>query len=197
MGEIKFTSKEKKVLLVLFKEFNVYYNANSLSKIVGISRIGAMKILKKFLKENILVSQQIGKSIVYKINLNDDYTRKLVSFLLADEAHNFERWKDEFKELSGKEIVLLYGSTIKNYTQARDIDVMVIIKDKVHKRINEILNERRKILPKPLHDIFLTKEDMIKNVKMKKPAIIDTIKNAIVLYGQEEYVAIIKNVTSI
>src|SRR3989344_5606339 len=198
MSDLQWTIKEKKALLVLFKEFNVYYNANSLSKILGISRIGAMKILKKLFNKNILISMQIGKSIIYKVNLSDDYVRKLIAFLLADEAHGYERWKEEFKELAGKErIVLLYGSVITNYDKARDIDIMIIFKKKDTQKINEILDKRRKLLPKKLHDIKLTAEDIIRNVKLKKPAIINTIKNAIVLFGQDEYVEIIKNVTSI
>ena len=68
---------------------------------------------------------------MYKLNLEDDYVRNLIAFLLADEANNFKRWKDEFKDLfKGERIVILYGSTIKNYEKAEDIDVMIVIKKK-------------------------------------------------------------------
>lgn len=198
MSDLQLTVKEKKAILVLFKEFNIYYNANSLSKVLGMSRIGTMKILKKLLKKDILISRQIGKSIVYKVNLSSDYVQKLIAFLLADEAHEFERWKDEFKDLAGRErVVLLYGSAIRNYDKARDVDIMVILKQKDRRNINKILDKRRQLSAKPLHDIKLTAEDFIRNVRLKKPAIIDTIKNAIVLFGQDRYVEIIKNVTSI
>ena len=100
--------------------------------------------------------------------------------------------------MAGKgRVVILYGSVLKNYDKARDIDLVVIINKKDWNKVGEILDKRRGILAKPLHDIRLTANDVIRNVRQKKPAIIDTIKNGIVLFGQEEYVDIIKNVTSI
>ena len=198
MSDLQLTAKEKKALLVLFKEFNAYYNANSLSKVLEISRVGTMKILKKFLHKDILVSKVIGKSIIYKVNLSDDYARKLIAFLLADEAQEHKQWKFDFESLDGKgRVVILYGSVIRNYDKAKDIDLVIIINKKDWNKVGEILDKRREILAKPLHDICLTADDMIRNIKQKKPAIIDTIKNGIVLFGQEEYVDIIKNVTSI
>ena len=192
------TQKEKEALLILFKDFSSYYNANSLCKSLGISRVGTMKILKKFHKKNVLINRQIGKSIVYKINLEDDYAGKLISFLLADEAQNFKRWKDEFKDIFKKDrIVMLYGSSIKNYEKASDIDIMVIIKKGEYKEVKKILGQRQVFLTKPIHSIELTIKDLLNNLEKKQKAIIDIVKNAIVLYGQEKYVEIIKNVTSI
>ena len=93
------TEKEKKALLILFKDFSSYYNANSLSKLLNISRIGTMKLLKKLHKNNILIERKIGKSTVYKVNLEDDYVRSLIAFLLVEETNKFKRWKDEFKDI--------------------------------------------------------------------------------------------------
>lgn len=189
------TKKESEALLIIFRDFSHYYNANSISKILGISRIGAMKIFRRLLKENIVEYQKIGKSIVYKPKLNEDYACKLIAFLLVDEANNFKRWKEEFKELFKEgRIILLFGSAIKNYNSAKDIDIMIIAKDKDSKEINAVLKEKENLLPKKLHTIKLTAEDLSKNIDDKNKAIIDIIKNAIVLYGQDKYVGIIKNV---
>jgi len=194
---ITLTLKEKQAMIILFKDFTNYHNANSLSKTLGITRIGAMKLLKKLLKENILSSKTIGKSIIYKLNLEEDYNRHLITFILADEANNFKRWKEEFKDFSnGETVVLLYGSTIRNYNVANDIDLMLIIKKEQYSRSREIINEIQEILPKKIHSIELTAEDFLKNIKEKKRPLIDTIKNAIILYGQAKYVDIMKNVSS-
>lgn len=194
---VTLTQKEKEALLILFKDFTSFYNANSISKILGISRIGAMKMLKKFLNENLLIDKKIGKSIIYKLKLNDDYVRKLIAFLLADEANNFKRWKEEFKELFKKDrIIILYGSVIKNYARASDIDIMLIINKSEYKEATKIIKKRQKILPKKIHSIELTSNDLLQNIKQKKKSIIDIVKNAVVLYGQDKYVEILKNVTS-
>ncbi|MDD5015441.1 MAG: nucleotidyltransferase domain-containing protein [Atribacterota bacterium] len=189
------TIKESEALLILFKDISQYYNANSISKQLGISRVGAMKLLKKLLKENIAQSQKIGKSTVYKPNLGDEYVRKLIVFLLADEAHQFKRWNEEFKELfEGERIILLFGSAVKNYAAAQDIDIMIVTK-KGDVKVRAIVKEKEQLLPKKLHAIILTAEDLHENIKNKNKATVDIIKNAIVLYGQDKYMEILKNVT--
>lgn len=195
---ISLTKKEREALLILFKDFSTFYNANSISKILSISHVGAQKIFKRLLNEGLLTHKKIGKSIVYKPKLEDDYARKLIAFLLADEANNFKRWEEEFKILFKKDrIIIIYGSVIKNYAQARDIDLMIVIRKEDFEDVKGIMNEIQKILPKRLHSIELTEQDLINNIKNKKEAIIDIIKNAVILYGQDKYVEIIKNVTSV
>lgn len=194
---ISLTPKERGTILILFKDFTSYYNANYISKILQISHVGAQKIFKRLLKENLVTSKKIGKSIIYKLNLDDSYVRQLITFLLADEANNFKRWKEEFKDLFKKDrIVMIYGSAIKNYAQAKDIDIMIVIKKNEIKEVNKILKEKEEILPKKLHAIKLTPNDLLENLKKKNKAMTDIVKNAIILYGQDRYVEIIKNVTS-
>lgn len=191
------TQKEREMLLILFKDFTSFYNANSISKVLNISHVGAQKIFKRLLQENLVVSKTIGKSITYKLNFNDTYVSQLIAFLLADEANNFKRWKEEFKELFKKgRIIMLFGSVIKNYAHAKDIDVMVVIENKDVKDVNNVLKKKEEILPKKLHAIKLSSQDVLINLKKRDKAMLDIVKNAIILYGQVEYVEIFKDVTS-
>ncbi|AJF62693.1 MAG: hypothetical protein QT11_C0001G0551 [archaeon GW2011_AR20] len=194
---ITLTQKERETVIILFKDYTTYYNANSISKVLGISHVGAQKILKRLLQENLVASKTIGKSIIYKLDFNDTYVVQLVAFLLADEANKFKRWKEEFKEIfRGDRIVMLFGSVVKDYAHAKDIDVMIVMDYKAIKEVNAILNKREKMLPKKLHVIKLTHQDLFENLKKKDKAITDIVKNAIILYGQDKYVGIMKNVTS-
>jgi len=188
------TEKEREAALILLKEFTKYYNANSISKVLGITHVGAQKILKRLLNENLLISERIGKSIVYKLKLDDDYVKKLLIFLLADEANHFKRWKEEFSELFNEgRIIIIYGSALRNYNSANDIDIMIVINKNEHNEVNKFLNKKQTILPKKLHAIKLTSEELLENIKNK--AMIDIITNGIVLYGQEEYIEVINNAT--
>ena len=194
---ITLTKKEREVLLILFKDFTSFYNANSISKPLKISHVGAQKILKRLLKENLVISQTIGKSVIYRLNFNEGYVSQLITFLLADEANNSKRWKEEFKELFKKcRIVMLFGSVVKDYIHANDIDVMIVVEKKELKEVNTVLKKKEEILPKKLHAIKLTCQDLLANIKKKDKAMINIVKNAIVLYGQENYVEIIKDVAS-
>jgi len=193
---ISLTKKERETLLILFKDFTNFYNSNSISKVLGISHVGAQKIFKRLLNGDLLASKKIGRSITYKLKLDDDYVSKLIAFLLTDEANNLKRWKEEFKELFKKSrIVMMFGSAIKNYSQSKDIDIMIITDKKDIKEIDDILKEKQEISPKNLHAIKLTHKDLLENLRKKNKAMVDIVKNAVVIYGQDSYVEIIKNAT--
>jgi predicted nucleotidyltransferase len=123
---------------------------------------------------------------------------QLITFLLADEANNFRRWKEEFEELFRKDrIILMFGSAIKNYAQAKDIDIMIVLEEKDVGDVNKILKKKEDILPKKIHSIKLTPQDLLENLKKKDKAMIDIVKNGVVLYGQDRYVEVLKHVTII
>jgi len=114
-------------------------------------------------------------------------------FLLADEANNYKRWKEEFKELFKKgRIVMLFGSALKDYSKAGDIDVMIVVKKEDFKEVMKIIDEKQQLLPKKIHSIGLTANDLAKNIKKRKEAIVDIVRNAVILYGQDKYVEILK-----
>ena len=118
--------------------------------------------------------------------------------MLADEANNFKRWKDEFKDLFKKDrIVMIFGSAIKDYAHARDIDVMIVIDKKDIEEVNTILKKKEEILPKKLHAIKLNHQDLLANLKEQDKSMVDIVKNSIILYGQEKYMEILKNVTGL
>ena len=195
---ITFTLKERETVLILFKDYTTFYNANSISKVLDISHVGAQKIFKRLLQENLVISKTIGKSITYKLNFSNDYATHLIAFLLADEANKFKRWKEEFKELFKKNrIIMLFGSAIRDYTHAHDIDLMIVIENKGVNEVNVVLKKKEEILPKKLHAIKLNHQDLLENLKKKDKAFVDIIKNAIILYGQDTYVGVLKNVASL
>jgi len=192
---VSLTKKEREAILILFKDFTSYYNANSISKILNISHVGAQKMLKRFMNEDLVISKTIGKSIIFKLNLDNNYVLNLIIFLLADEANKYKRWKEEFKELyKGDRIIMMFGSAIKNYAYAHDIDIMIVMGNKEIKEVNEIIKKKENILPKKLQTIKLTPEDLLENIKKRDIVVLDIIKNAIILYGHEKYVEILKNV---
>jgi len=164
--------------------------------LLKISHAGAQKMLKRFKKADLTTSKAVGKAIIHKLKLEEDYTKTIISFVLADEANNFNRWKEEFKALSKKErILLIYGSVIKNSKSAEDIDMMVIAKKNEFEKIRKKIKETQEMLPKKIHLIILTKEEFKNNIKNHNKAIAGIIKNAIVLYGQNEYTEEMKHVT--
>jgi len=194
---IELTKKGQEALLILYKDVANFYNANSLSKELGITQVGTMKLLKRFEKNNILISRRIGKSFVYKINIKEEFVQKLIAFVLISEASKYQRWKDEFKSLNKENrILLFYGSASRDYSHAKDIDIFVVIDKEDFKEVNKELEKIRGILPKKLHVIKATKEDLIRNMKDNNKSMTEIIKTAIVLYGYDKYMGVVNGFAS-
>jgi len=194
---IELTIKEQEALLIIYKDIANFYNANSLSKEIGITQVGTMKLLKRFEKNNILLSKRIGKSIVYKINIEEEFVQKLIAFALINEAGKYQRWKDEFKSLYKKDrILLFYGSASRNYSNAKDIDIFIVVNKKEFHEVSKNLEKIQNILPKKIHAIKATKEDLVKNIKENNKSMAEILKTAIVLYGYDKYMEVVNGFAS-
>ena len=108
---ININKAESKLLLKIFKDFSRDYNANSISKEIGITPRGALKILKKLKARNLLKDKQLGRAVFYKINFDDKYAIKIIETLLIAEARErAERWVKEFNDIfKSTDIVILFG----------------------------------------------------------------------------------------
>ena len=189
---IELTVKEQKAILRVYKDFTNFYNANSLSKTIGITQVGTMKILKRLEKASVMTSKRIGKSLVYKINVSGDFAQRVVGFVLANESSDYERWKEEFKPVYKlSKTVLFYGSASRNYPSSRDIDLMIIQDKDNMKETSNVLQEIQSLLPKKIHAIQATRDDLIKNLKNHNEAMIEIVKTAIVLHGYDEYMEVL------
>ena len=195
----RLTKKESEILLYLFKDFSNNYNANSLSKKIGITPRGALKMLKNLKSQNILTSREFGKAVFYKINFGDEYIIKLMSILLMEEAREkASRWLSEFKELlECVDIAIIFGSIIRNPKAANDIDLLIVFKKERYNIIERRINQKREISSKAIHVVKQTPDDLIKNLKKKDEVVLNIIKNSYVLQGYEKLVKIIENVTSL
>ena len=195
---INLNKAESKLLLKIFKDFSKNYNANSISKEIGITPRGALKILKKLKAQNLLKDKQFGRAVFYKINFDDKYSVKLIETLLIGEARErAERWINEFNDIfKSTDIVILFGSIIRNEKKAGDIDVLFVFKRKDYNKISNFVDKKNKILFRKIHDIPQTMQDLKENLRGKNKAIIEAVREGYILHGQDKLIDIIKNVTS-
>jgi len=193
------SDKEIEILLVLLKDISTDYNSNNITKKIDITPAGAFKAMKRLEKRKLIIGKKMGKAIFYKINLKDYYTFRIMETLLINESRKkASRWLYEFKDLySHTEIVIIFGSIIRNQKKAKDIDLLTIFKKENNKIINKITAERRLISTKPIHIIKQTPEDINTNLKKEDKVILNAIKNGYVLNGYEKLLKIIKNVTCV
>ena len=186
------TEKEKEIMIWLAKDFSMYYNAHSLSKQVQMSHRGTLKALKNLEKLGILKSKTIGRAIIYKI-LYCEYTKKLLPLLLFEEAETkTKRWMEEFRELKEANALILFGSVLRGKSH-NDIDILLISETKNIKILEQKMEEKNKILTKPIHPIWQTIKDINKNIKKNDKVLLEIIKTGIVIKGQEVITEVLAN----
>jgi predicted nucleotidyltransferase len=176
------TEKEKKIVLLLAKDFTTDYNARSLSRKVGMSPRGALKALK-FLEQNgIARGRQVGKSIIYRL-VYDEYSQMLVAEFLLDESRTkAQRWIREFSEFRKAKALVLFGSAIRSGTH-NDIDLLIIVEKKDYDTLYKLVKAKNDILVKPIHPVWQTRSDMVKNILKRDAVVLEIIKTGIVLKG--------------
>ncbi len=170
------------------------YNINQIAKSLKISVGSSFKILKDLEKNNIVIAQNIGNAINYKLNLDNLEAVKLCELLILEEKRQLNGYAKVYGELLQKfekaELIVLFGSVLTK-KEFNDVDVLFVT-NKV-KEVNDFCLELSKIRTKPIIPLMLKKEDLIKELKNKKDAIISLIKVGIVLKGESVFVEVIKN----
>lgn len=185
------TKAEMDVVLRLVKSPEVIYNATSLSKVVGITPMGALKILKKLEQETIVQSKKIGKATVYKINENP-YAHRYVSLLLLRETsyvnNLVKRWVIELKKINNADLILLFGSVLEK-SNPNDIDTLLVTDQKRFPKLQKEIDELKKMNIKKIHPMYQTYDDVIKNIKKRDKPLLNAIKG-IVIKGEEIFLGI-------
>lgn len=186
---------KNKILLVLLKDIKTKYNANSMSKKIGISSMGALKILKDLEKKEIVNSEKFGKASLYELNFRNNYTLDYLEFILKIESEKssayIKRWINELKKLTNAEIVILFGSVLSRGEKANDIDVLLVVKSDNFKRLKIEIEKLNKLNDKKIHPVYQTEEDFKKNLIKEDKIILDVLKG-IFIKGQKEFLIILK-----
>ena len=181
-------TKEQRILNLLLRDFLTEYNSRSISSKVGLSHVGAFKILKKLEQKEIVKSKLVGRARIYSLNLENPLTLMELETILTIEALQHKRWIEEFKQLEGKvKFVVLFGSILRNEQSGRDIDLLVVADKGNYKFVRKIIDERNRVLNKPIQLIFQTPDNFKFDLKRKYKVSIEIIKTGVVLIGQGEF----------
>lgn len=194
---MKKTDNEMKAILKILKSLNESYNANSLSKILGISSMGTLKILKKLEKEGILKSKQMGNASFYGADLNNEYAIDYLKFLIKKEAEfsnpYIKRWIRELRKINEADIIIIFGSVLNIGEKANDIDILFIVERKSFNSLKSEIEKLNRINEKKIHPVYQTFSDLESNLIKKDKVIINAIKGVIVK-GEDKFIDLVKNI---
>ncbi len=184
---------EDEALLLILKNPYEEYNSRGLSKIVGISHAGMFKILKKLENQKILISRSVGRAKIYSINFENILAVKRAEMALIMEARQNERWIEEFNSLKhDAEFIVIFGSILRRSESARDIDLLIIADRKKFGRIKEQIYKKNNLMAKKIHLLLQTPDEFLSDFEKKNKSMLEIIRTGAVLFGQDEFVNLIK-----
>jgi len=187
---------EMKFILTLLKSPEIEYNSNNIAGAVGISAVGVLKIARKLEKENILTSRKIGKANIYRVNLDSDYARQYIKYLLKREAEKalpyVRVWIKELKKIKSSDGVILFGSVLRKGEEARDIDALVIVNQKSFKKVKKEIEEINFINLKKVHPIYQTKEDIEQHIKKRQAVVLSALKGMFI-FGEDIFLEVLSS----
>lgn len=187
----------ERIIMYLLRNVNQFgYNINQIAKLNKISVGSAFKILKELEKDKIIIKKEISNASHYKLNLDNDETKKLCELLLLTEKRNLKGYAKLYADDIVKfdaELIIIFGSVLKRKS-FNDVDVLFLT-DKT-KKVNNFCLEISKVRTKPVVPLIMKKEDLIKTIKQEKEAILGMIREGVVLKGESIFVEVIKDVYS-
>ena len=188
----------KKLMLILFKDFTRKHTITSLAKELKLSRVGIWKVLKKLESEKYISTESIGSgktsTSIIKINWDNLLVEKALALYLTEESIKQRRWRVNFAELEKQvDFLILYGSIVTSPQQANDIDIIRIARNNKFVKIQKILDKIQKTESKKIHAIDFTSSEFRKELQNNNKAFIDAIKKGVILFGQENFVKFMKN----
>ena len=193
--------KSYEILKILLKDISKKHTVTSLSKERGISRVGTWKLLQDLKKEGLIILTPIGpeKTSVQEVSLNwsNLILEKTLALLLIEDALKQNKWRYNFKELEIYiDFLILFGSILHSSKDANDIDILSLVSnEKSFVKIGKIISNIQITQDKKIHAINLTEKELKHELKDKNKAYIEALKKGVVLFGQENFINFIKEIS--
>ncbi|MBI2141931.1 hypothetical protein HYU15_00385 [Candidatus Woesearchaeota archaeon] len=197
---MKGSKSVSRVLEYLLKDFTSRPTVTSLAKEIGLSRVGAWKLIKRMQSGKLIVLYKIGngETNAYSMGLNweNPLVCKNLALCLTENALKNQRWLNIFAELGNKlDFLVLYGSIINSPREANDIDVLGVVYNKSRfVEIEESIRNIQKTQSKKIHAINFTQAELRRELRKPNMAFIGAIKKGIVLFGQEKFIRFMESV---
>ena len=193
------TRNESRTIDFLIRNFREKNSINEIARRLNLSSRGAYKILKKLEGIRVIMPENIGNAIYYRINFNEEVAAKLSEFVLVqNELNTYSQVQAvDLKQLRDISLsCILFGSILTKGKEANDVDILLIIEKKDLKKVISVLDKIKNLKPKKIHEMLQTKEDLINNIRKNDEVILDIIRTGKVLWGAEMIVGAIKNESS-
>ena len=196
VNNIQFTKIEILITKYLFKHYKNKYNSRQLARLLKINHAHANKLCKLLVNKNILVKEEIGNSIYFSYNYDNDLSIKFIEYVLSMEEKNFPKWimvllhsLNKFKPYI--QLGLVFGSSIKT-KDFQDIDVLLMYETNKSKDVKKIKDKIRQseLMEKSIRYVDITEKDILLN--KEDNIFYNMLSDNLIFYNPEKYVEVIR-----
>jgi len=170
-------------------------NINQISRELKISVGSVFKILRELEKKEIVLVNNLGNAKYYNLNFKNSEAVKLCELILLQERQDLKDYAkiyaDEIKKFKDAELIVLFGSVLKN-KEFNDVDVLFVT-NKV-KKVTGFCLDISKTKSKPVSPLILKRNGLINEINKKRGAVLEIMKTGAVLKGESVFIEIMKNV---
>ena len=188
-------NNEEKVVLRILKNYSILYNANSISKILGLTSMGSLKLLKRLEEQGIVTLRKVSNIRFYNFNFENQYAKDYASLILRKEADNcsafVKRWVNEIRKIGIADIAIIFGSILRKSKNVQDIDVLFVVNKKDFSRLRKEVGKLNAISEKKIHPVYQAKEDLLNNFESKDEVVLEIVKG-VVVFGEKNFVELLE-----
>ncbi|MCD6522171.1 MAG: nucleotidyltransferase domain-containing protein [Candidatus Diapherotrites archaeon] len=189
---------ESKALEAFFTEPSEEKHGRRIERELGISHERAVSYLNALEKEKILVSREVGRTKLFRINKNNPLTVKVFGLMEVDRQLDFLRKnrkiapilvgvREKLLESAREDIclILLFGSAARKHSrESSDLDILVVV-DKNQKEVEKLCKSIKSLYHTKLEFHVVTTKDVESRWK-REPVYATIWQDRIILYGEEE-----------
>lgn len=193
--ELNFTKIEIKILKYIFKHYKDRYNARQIARILSLNHAHVNKLCNSLSQKNLLQREEIGNSIYYRFDYDNDLALKFIEYLLSLESKEFPKWllvlSHNLKKFNKYiKFGCVFGSSIKN-NKYNDIDVLLMYDKKKSSEINKIKKGIRKsrLVEKPIRYLDITEKDVLKN--KEDEVFYSILSENLIFHNSSKYIVVI------
>ncbi len=192
---IQFTKIELRVLKFIFKHFKDRYNARQMARILSLNHAHINKLCNSMAQKNLLLKEEIGNSIYYRFDYDNELSLKFMEYLLSLEQKEAPKWLSVLMYNLNKfkkhiKFGCVFGSSIKS-SRYNDIDVLLMYDKGKTQEINKIKNEVRKseLVEKPIRYVEITEKDILKNKEDK--VFYSILSENLIFHNPSKYIGVV------
>jgi len=195
---------ELKVVDLLARNKGQKFTINEIARILKSHYSFLHRTINKLTDEGVIIKEAAGRAYLCSINLSNEKTFALIQLSEIEKKNEFYNSNKEIKVMledfvcSAKLLnpisIVLFGSYAKGTaTKESDIDILLISKTKIDKKIDNIVNKIIKEMyakyGKEINVILMSIKDFKK--QKDKDVIKEIIKDHCILYGVEKFVNLV------